>query len=183
MREEECLDLAARLRQQFWPMLQGHATLREAFGLTNQRIVQLAGMANDLARQGKLLDAAVLLGGLTLVDPDNALLHSCLGAALLKLKRPESAISELGLAVDLNPSDVTAHVSLGELACQFGEIDTAVQHLEKAVLLDPSGRDPSANRARALLVLISNTARDLQDLGPNATDEIKRQLRSLPYNQ
>jgi Flp pilus assembly protein TadD len=180
MTEKECLDLAEQLRQQMKPILQGHSTLLEAFNLTEERIFQLIGVASELAREGKLNDSALILGGLTLVDPDNALLHSCLGAVLMKLKQNESALSELSYAVELDPSDISARVNLGEVSCQLGDLNNAIAHLEKAILLDPSGKNSFANRARTLLLLISNTARDLQDLGPGASEKIKEQIRSLP---
>ena len=177
MNRTESEKLALELRNQFEPLLQGYSSLQDAFQLNDEKIRQLTAMGNELARQGKLNDAALILGGLTLIRPETALLHSSLGAVLMKMKQNESAFSELSYAVELDPTDIGARVNLGELSCQLGDVNAAVQHLEQAILLDPSAQNPFANRARSLLLLISNTARELRNQRP---EKIKEQLRSLP---
>ena len=179
MNSKESIELAEQLRRDMQPLLQGHSTLQDAFGLTSERVLQIASTAVGLASQGKLMDAGILFGGLTLVEPENGLLHSCLGSVLMQLKQNESAISELSYAVELNPSDIHAHANLGEVSCETGDLGRAVMHLEKAIQLDPSGKNPTANRARALLLLISNIARDLQNLRPEEQESLKNKFRSV----
>jgi Flp pilus assembly protein TadD len=179
MNHTEIQEFAAQLQPQILELLRGYHTLQDAFGLTPERIRQVIGMAYELAGQGKLGVASTILGGVSVIDPENALVHSCLGAILMKIKQPESARSELSYAVELNPSDISARVNLGEVSLELGDLNGAIFHLQTAVEQDPSAKNSAAIRARSLLVLISNTVRELQQEGPEAAEKIKEQIRLL----
>jgi len=66
-------------------------------------------------------------------------------------------------AVELNPDDPTVHANLGEALLRQAQLADAAKHLDKALDLDPTGEDPGAKRARAIIqgmeILISEFQR------------------------
>jgi len=70
--------------------------------------------------------------------------HALLGLALSRTGKPEAAQSHLEAAVKLNPSDATAHRTLGDIYYAQGSFLQARPHYEKAVKANP--KDPELNR-------------------------------------
>ena len=48
--------------------------------------------------------------------------------------------------------------------------------MQKAVEQDPEGKDMFANRARAILNIITALVKELQQNGPEAMEELRRQM-------
>jgi predicted TPR repeat methyltransferase len=65
------------------------------------------------------------------------------------------------------------------LALEAGEVEAAVQHFQKAVELDPEGKDPFANRARTLSLLVATIAKEVQAKGPGVLHEILQQAQQI----
>jgi tetratricopeptide (TPR) repeat protein len=94
----------------------------------------------------------LLIEGLLLVQPRNALLFTCLGCVCLLEKRDDRALEYFDRALDLDPTDITARTYAGELRLKRGENQRALAHFEAAIALDPEGKSAFANRARVLYV-------------------------------
>jgi len=167
------------LRERFQELLQGHDNLVDALGMSLEDILALALVAQQLAQQGQLEEAQRLLEGLVAVDPTNPYLHTCLGTVYMQREMKEEARAAFGVALAFNPEDIVAHTYAGELALEAGEVEAAVQHFQKAVELDPEGKDPFANRARILSYITAHLIREIEAKGPQVLEEILQQARQV----
>lgn len=162
-------------------MLQGHETFKDALGLDSDSIMALAVFARELVDQGRLDDAQTLLEGLVVLEPQNGYLHTCLGALYMQKGFADAAKAELAYAVELDGDDIAANTYLGELLVDSGDLDRAVEYLRRAVELDPEARDPYANRARTLAAMVATIAREIEQKGAGALDDIRRRAAELQH--
>ena len=75
-----------------------------------------------------------------------------LGASKAHLGQTQDARAAFDQALVIDPNDIPAWVSLGELCIGEKDFSNAAKALQKAVELDKSGTHPAARRARMLLV-------------------------------
>lgn len=174
--DQETKQLAEILRQSLKQMLQGHTSFKEAFGLTSTEVTALAGPACEMAEQGRVEQAQSMLEGLAVLDPENVYIHNCLGSLYMRMERAKLAEQEFDYVLARSPEDVAANTNLGELLFEQGDLERAVQKLQKAVEQDPEGKDMFANRARAILNIITALVKELQQNGPEAMEELRRQM-------
>ena len=160
-------------------LLAGHDSFREAMGLDDEQVLALAVFARELVDQGRLDDAQTMLEGLVVLDPQNGYLHTCLGALYMQKGFNDAAIIEFAYALRQDAEDVAAATYLGELYLEAGELEEAVKYLEQAVNLDPEARDPYANRARMLAALVATIAREVQEKGPSALNDLQQRAAML----
>lgn len=153
-------------------LMGGKATLAEAMDLSLEDILALAQIARQFAEQGQLEQAQQLLEGLVAVDPQNPYLHTCLGCVYMQKNMNEAAFSAFNVALFFNKEDIVARSYAGEIALEMGLLETAAEHLKKAVELDPEGKNPYANRARTSALLMSTIAQEVQAKGPGVLKEI-----------
>jgi Tfp pilus assembly protein PilF len=73
--------------------------------------------------------------------------------ALTQLDRPEEAIREYQIALQLDPADAAAHNNLGWTLANQGRIAEAVPHFERALAINPQYENARLNldQARRLL--------------------------------
>lgn len=179
MATQEVQELHTQLVSTVGEMLGGHETFRDALGLDDEQILALAVFARELVDQGRLDDAQTMLEGLVVLDPQNAYLHTCLGALYMQKGFNDAAMLELTYALHRDPKDVAAATYLGELFLEAGDLEGAVKYLEQAVNLDPEGKDPYANRARMLAALVATIAREVQEKGPDALKDLQQRAAML----
>lgn len=74
------------------------------------------------------------------------------GASFAHLGMVDYAMMAFNRSLELDPTDISAWVSVGELQIVNKDFSSAQKALQKAVELDKSGDNPSAKRARMLLV-------------------------------
>ena len=122
----------------------------EALQVASDEVLALAAIAREAAQQGRPEDARTLLQGLIVLEPERALLHTCLGCVHLLLGEDDPALDCFDQALARDPLDIPAHTYAGELRLARGEARAALAHLDAAIALDPVGRNAFANRARAL---------------------------------
>jgi tetratricopeptide (TPR) repeat protein len=97
--------------------------------------------ANDLAGQGRLLDAVPLYLELSLLWPERAAVWSNLSIILSALERPEEARDYQLRALELQPDDPAGQYKLGQIHEQLGALDQAVQSYLAVVESDPGYMD------------------------------------------
>ncbi|MCS6886330.1 MAG: tetratricopeptide repeat protein [Acidobacteriota bacterium] len=175
---QDVAQLAEMVRQSLKESLQGRKSFREAFGLSEEEITALAGAACEMAEQGRNEEALAMLEGLFVLDPENLHVHNCLGSLYMRLDRRKLAEQEFEYVLARTPDDIAANTNLGELLFEQGELERAVEKLRKAVELDPEGKSLFANRARSILGLIATLAKELQENGPEAMEQLRKQLLS-----
>lgn len=113
--------------------------LRKAYDLKPDDVAvqMILGQAYVQARRYR--DASELLGGINIASLPKAqqgALHQMRAIAFDKTGQTESAIQELGRAVQLNPSSASLQYQYGTMMFNNGDTGNAVQALEKAVSLD-----------------------------------------------
>lgn len=179
MADQEMMQGHKELVSTVQELLGGADTFKEALGLDEEQILALAVFARELVEQGRVDDAQTLLEGLVVLDPQNGYLHTCLGAIYMQKGFNDAAMAEFLYALKQDDSDVAAATYLGELYLDAGDLESSVKYLQIAVDLDPEGRDPYANRARTLAALVATIAREVQEKGPEALEEIRQRAAML----
>ncbi len=167
------------LKRQMKELLHGKATLADALELSLEDILALSQVARQFADQGQLDNAQVLLEGLVALDPQNPYLFTCLGCVYMQKKLNKAALDSFLIALKYNPEDIVAHTYAGEIALENGDVDWAVKHFQKAVELDPQGKDPYANRARTSALLVSTIVKEVQAKGPQVLQEIAKEAKRV----
>jgi tetratricopeptide (TPR) repeat protein len=71
-------------------------------------------------------------------DPSDAEAMAARGMIYLQMGRPEDAIADLNLAIDLDPSNPEAIANRGDAQSAMGQYEEALADLSKAIELDPS---------------------------------------------
>ncbi len=94
-------------------------------------------------------------------DPKNLEAHYQLGQLYAKMHRAVSAIAQLRSTVELNPNLASAHLLLGRLLAEGGEVEQSRQHLEqfKALTEREQTDNQAARRAEDLLLQGADLAR------------------------
>lgn len=128
----------------------GEITWAELTGLTMQEAYSFAEIAYNLFEQGKYDQAQTIVEGLVISNPYDGYFHGLLGAIYGRKGMHEEAGEEYTIAIDLDPTNISAFVNRAEIALQHGEIEKALKDLKKAIELDPKGEKPFGVRARAL---------------------------------
>jgi tetratricopeptide (TPR) repeat protein len=143
-------------------LLGDQAGLNEYIGLEEHELHAIASLAVRLNEQGRPSEARTILQGLIALDPNLYLGHAALGAMDLTEGLLDSALRQLTKAVELNPEDPSVHANLGEALLRQTKFTEAKEHFHRALVLDPLGGDPGANRARAILAALNTAARETQ---------------------
>jgi Flp pilus assembly protein TadD len=78
--------------------------------------------------------------------------HAGLGAVAMVEEKYKESYASLAKAATMKPADATLFSNIGEVMLRLGYREEADQILRFAVKLDAEGKDPGANRARAMLL-------------------------------
>jgi arylsulfatase A-like enzyme/Tfp pilus assembly protein PilF len=81
------------------------------------------------------------------VDPDYESAIYVLAQAYRRQKKYAEALQGFGRLIDLNPRDAKPHLNIAEISLDRGDVDSAIDHLKKAIELDP----PMSAQAHLLL--------------------------------
>jgi predicted Zn-dependent protease len=99
-------------------------------GWTDEDVYLVADRAHALYQQGCFREAAILLEGLTTVDPRNIYCHDALTAVYLALEQPAQAVTEATATLRLNPNHNEARARRCEAYVRLRRWDEARQDLE-----------------------------------------------------
>ncbi len=169
---QEALDVGLR------ELHHGHDSLAAALGLESDDIVALAAYGSELIEHGQLKTAQAIFEGLVLMEPGNALLHTCLGVLYRRQERPQDAHREFARATKLDPGAGLAAIHLGEVQIDRGDLEAATLTLARAAQLDDL-EDSLRHRAGLLLEVCHLSARELRANGPQAVKEIRQRRHRL----
>ncbi len=156
MANKELTQMLNTLRRSLPRPLQLHSTAKAAMSMSDEQIYACSALACQLAEQGNMADAKDLLVGLSVIDPENTFVHSCLAALYMRMEEKDLAAGEFLYTLQLNPQDIAATTNLAELYFENGNLEEAKKYLDQAILLDETGENPFANRAKALKELLVN---------------------------
>ncbi len=99
-------------------------------GWTDEDVYLVAERAYALYQQGCCREAAVLLEGLTVVDPKNTYCHDALAAAYLALGDAPQAVLAASTALRLQPNHAEARTRRCEAYVRLRRFDEARQDIE-----------------------------------------------------
>jgi tetratricopeptide (TPR) repeat protein len=133
-----------------------------ARGYGSHALANLALYGHALYARGRLDEAQVVFESIVAKEPEEAFAYTMLGAIYLAQDDDARALALFDAALGIEEGDLAALVGRGEIRLRRGQPQTALQDLERAIALDPSGRDPFSERARALSVLARTLSRTLR---------------------
>jgi tetratricopeptide (TPR) repeat protein len=106
--------------------------------LTFDRVRERVAFAKRAADAGRLEEARQAYGEAISASPESAFLYRDLGIVELRMSALDAAIGHLRKSVLLDPSDMRAHLALVDALEKRGDVDGAIQVLERAYALEPS---------------------------------------------
>ena len=137
--------------------LEDKVSLAEIQGISREDLYRLADAGYVKFRHGRLEEAETIYQGLILLDHRNAYFHSVMGAIHQKRNRPIEAIMEYSQAIRINRKDLSSYVNRGEIYLRHRNYKKAAEDFRNAIVMDPSGMNLWANRARSLVIAIKRS--------------------------
>lgn len=147
-------DRRRRLTRIFQDFLANKVSIAELRGMSRQKLYRLAEAGHIKFKYGRVDDAEKIFEALLILDHRNAYFHSVMGAIHQKKGRIVQSIVEYSKALQLNAKDVVSFVNRGEIFLRNKDFRRAAEDLRSAILLDTSGRNLWANRARSLVIAL-----------------------------
>jgi tetratricopeptide (TPR) repeat protein len=157
----------------------GKVTLGELEGIDKQAQHRLARVGFDLLSEGKLDQATTIFEGLLTLDPYDAYFAMALGAIAQRQNALEKADHHYSRAISLNPALAPALANRGEVRLSMGRFEEAVADLSASLKEDPKAKDPSTQRARAILATIGRRLEIAQQNPAAAKAEAEATLKNL----
>lgn len=146
-----------RLINLFNQFLEDKISIAELKGISREKLFQLAEAGWVKLKHGRVDEAEKIYQSLIVMDHRNAYFHAVMGSIHQKKKRPVEAILEYSMAIGINAKDITSFVNRGELYLRHKNFRKAAEDFRSAILLDMSGRNLWANRARSLVIALKRT--------------------------
>ena len=140
----------------------GSATLKEALGVDDVDVYEIASIGFNCYENNKLDDAQTIFEGLASLNPDDGNAFTMLGSIAQLKGDSDAALEHYTKALELNDDDIAAHTNRGEILLTQGKLEDAGTDFSRAIELDPDGQDRSANRARALVVVTSEILNEVK---------------------
>ncbi|MFH1831158.1 MAG: hypothetical protein ABH871_10380 [Pseudomonadota bacterium] len=145
------------LTEVLYAFLNDKISLAELKGIKRNELFQLSETGFTKFKHGRLDEAEKIFQALILLDHRNAYFHAMMGAVHQKRDRPIEAIMEYSQSIKLNSKDISAYVNRGELYLRHRNYRKAAEDFRSAILLDMSGINLWANRARSLVIAIKRS--------------------------
>ena len=142
------------LTELFYKFARGRVSVADLARLPRKKLTRIAEAGYFKYRFGRYPEAQRIFETLVAVDYVNPYYHTALGGVYQKLGRFVDAVVEYTRALRLNPRDLCPHVNRGEIYLRHKNFRKAAEDFRNAILLDPSGQNLWANRARSLVIAL-----------------------------
>lgn len=146
-----------RLLERFYALLEDRASLAEFKGIKREHLYQLAEAGHVKLKHGRFDEAEKIFQALIMLDHRNPYFHAAMGALHQKKCKPVEAIVEYSVALSIDQKDIISLVNRGEIYLRHKNFRKAAEDFRSAILLDMSGRNLWANRARSLVIAIKRS--------------------------
>ena len=146
-----------RLLEKFYALLDDKTSLAELKGIKREQLYMLSEMGHVKLKHGRLDEAEKIFQALIMLDHRNAYFHAAMGALHQKKRKPVEAIFEYSVALSIDSKDITAYLNRGEIYLRHKNYRKAAEDFRNAILLDMSGKNLWANRARSLVIAIKRS--------------------------
>lgn len=137
----------------------GEIKFTQLFHFQGKQIASILQCGYNFFTQGRLQEAKSIFEGLSLLDPDTPYVNCVLGAIYQRLGKNDLAIVRYSHAIKLFPHDIVALTNRAEIYLSEGKFVEAAADLKKVIELDPENKNVSANRARLLAAITSESLR------------------------
>ena len=141
----------------FFALLEDRASLAELRGFKKEQLYMLAEAGHVKLKHGRFDEAEKIFQALIILDHRNPYFHAAMGAVHQKRFKPVEAIFEYTVALSIDSKDITSFVNRGEVYLRHKNYRKAAEDFRSAILLDMSGRNLWANRARSLVIAIKRS--------------------------
>ncbi|MBI5300312.1 MAG: hypothetical protein HY877_08505 [Deltaproteobacteria bacterium] len=141
----------------FFALLEDRASLAELRGFKKEQLYMLAEAGHVKLKHGRFDEAEKIFQALIILDHRNPYFHAAMGAVYQKRFKPVEAIFEYTVALSIDSKDITSFVNRGEVYLRHKNYRKAAEDFRSAILLDMSGRNLWANRARSLVIAIKRS--------------------------
>ena len=152
----------------------GEGRFVQIFNIDAKQVASLIVVGHNFFAQGKLQEAKDIFEGLAVLDPNNPYLHSMLGAICQQMQQYDVAILRYSRALELFPQDINALTNRGEIYLNLGKFQDAAKDLKTAIDLDPRKKHPSANRARLLAAMATESLKVAKEKGADAVQRLQK---------
>jgi thioredoxin-like negative regulator of GroEL len=129
----------------------GDLNLVQALGISVQEEALLAEQGYELMKDGKLIDAQQIFEGLALLNPQNSYYPTALGNIKKAMDLPNEAIPYLERAVQTNPNDLSALMSLADTYLRQKEKRKALPRLLQILYVDSEKKSDQGREANNIL--------------------------------
>lgn len=140
--------------------INGKISLAEFAHLSRKKLDRVAEVGYVKLRHGRLDEAHRLFQVLHLIDTNNPYHHLALGSIFQKKRKDTEAIFHYSQCIKKNSKELNAYINRGEIYLRHRNYRKAAQDFRQAILLDPTGRNKYANRARQLVIAIRETVKN-----------------------
>lgn len=147
-------DRYRRLTGIFQDFLNNKVSIAELRGMSRQKLFRLAEAGHIKFKYGRVDEAEKIFDALLILDHRNAYFHAVMAAIHQKKGRVVQSIVEYSKALQINSKDMASFVNRGEIFLRNRDYRRAAEDLRSAILLDTSGRNLWANRARSLVIAL-----------------------------
>jgi tetratricopeptide (TPR) repeat protein len=149
--------------------------------LDRKKMKSLAEQGYVKLKHGRYEEARKIFEILTFIDHKNYFHHLALGGAYQKLKKFLDAVFQYTECLKYDPKNINAMVNRGEVFLKHKNYKRAAEDFRAAIMLDKTGRDLFANRARSLVIAIKRSiAKNKDDKTPKITDSPVRRKKISP---
>ena len=146
-----------RLTELLHAFLDDKVSLAELKGISRSDLFRLSEAGYNKFKHGRLDEAEKIFKALILLDHRNGYFHAMMGAVHQKRQRPIEAIMEYSQSIKINEKDISSYVNRGELYLRHKNYRKAAEDFRQAIVLDMSGANMWANRARSLVIAIKRS--------------------------
>lgn len=132
-------------------------TFASVMRMDRKKMRQLAEQGYVKLKHGRYQEARKVFEILTFVDHKNFFHHLALGGAYHKLKQYLDAAFQYTQCLKYDAENTNALVNRGEIFLKHKNYKKAAEDFRSAIILDKTGRDLFANRARSLVIAIKRS--------------------------
>lgn len=142
------------LTELFYKFARNWISVADLARLPRKKLTRMAEIGYFKYKFGRVQEAQKIFETLVAVDHANPSFHTALGGVYQKRGRYVDAVVEYTRALRLNTKEVCPYVNRGEIYLRHKNFRKAAEDFRNAILLDPSGQNLWANRARSLVIAL-----------------------------
>ncbi|HEX5037364.1 MAG TPA: tetratricopeptide repeat protein [bacterium] len=142
------------LTEVFYKFLAHKISVADLVNLPKKKFGRLAEIGYVKYKYGRYQEAQQIFKTLSVLDSVNAYYHTALGGVYQKMHKYVDSVVSYTRALRINGKELCCYVNRGEIYLRHKNYKKAADDFRNAILLDPSGRNMWANRARSLVIAL-----------------------------